>query len=97
MKGFGVTSLILASCFGLSFAAFVLYHFMVFRVNRHLSRRERILHVWTFGYRDRLATEYKSRYPRSIVYRLTLLCAVSLVVLATIFVAIRVWEAATHR
>lgn len=97
MKRIDFTLLILVVCFALYLAAFALYHFMIFRVNKHLSPRERILHIWSFGYRDRLASEYKSRYPGGIVYRLTLLCAVSLVVLATVFVAMRVWWAATQR
>ena len=97
MTGSELTWLILAVCGAFYFAAFFLYHFMVFRVNRNLPPNERIPHSLTFGQRDRLATEYKSLYPRSIVYQLTLLCAVSLIVLAAVFAGMRVWEAATGR
>ena len=70
---------------------------MVFRVNKNLAPNERIPHSLTFGQRDRLAAEYKSQYPRSIVYQLTLLCAVSLIALAAVFGGVRIWEAATGR
>ena len=70
---------------------------MVFRVNKNLPPNERIPHSLTFGQRDGLATEYKSQYPRSVVYQLTLLCAVTLIALAAVFAGIRVWEAATGR
>lgn len=89
--------LILAVCFAFYLTAFFLYHFMVFRVNKNLSPDERIPHSLTFGQRDRLATEYKSLYPRSIVYQLTLLCAFSLIALAAVFAGIRIWEAAAGR
>ena len=67
---------------------------MVFRVNKNLPPNERIPYSLTFRQRDRLATEYKSQYPRSIVYQLTLLCAVTLIALAAVFAGIRIWEAA---
>ena len=79
------------------FTAFFLYHFMVFRVNKNLPPNERIPHSLTFGQRDRLATEYKSLYPRSIVYQLTRLRAFSLIALAAVFAGIRIWKAATGR
>jgi len=66
---------------------------MVFRVNRYLPPGDRIPHSLRFGQRDRLAAEYKSLYPRSIVYRLTLLCAFTLIVLAAAFAGLRVWAA----
>ena len=64
---------------------------MAFRVNKNLPPSERIPHSLTFGQRDRLAIEYKSLCPRSIVYQLTQLCAFTLVVLATLFVGLRIW------
>lgn len=97
MTSSNLTSLVLAVCFAFYLAAFFLYHFMVFRVNKNLSPAERIPHSLTFGHRDRLAIEYKSQYPRSIIYRLTLLCAVSLNALAAVFAGIRIWEAASGR
>jgi hypothetical protein len=70
---------------------------MVFRVNKNLPPNERIPHSLTFGHRDRLGTEYKALYPRSIAYQMTVLCALSLIVLAAAFAGIRIWEAATGR
>jgi len=70
---------------------------MVFRVNKRSPPNERIPHSLTFGQRDRLRTEYKALYPRSIIYQMTLLCAFTLIVLAALFAGIRIWEAATGR
>jgi hypothetical protein len=92
-----LTWLILAVCCAFYFAALFLYHFMVFRVNKNLPPSERIPHSLTFGQRDRLGTEYKALYPRSIAYQMTVLCALSLIVLAAVFAGIRIWEAATGR
>jgi hypothetical protein len=92
-----LTSLVLAVCLAFYLAAFFLCHFMVFRVNKNLSPIERIPHSLTFGQRDRLATEYKSQYPRSMIYQLTPLCAVSLIALAAVFAGIRIWQAASGR
>jgi hypothetical protein len=89
--------LILALCFAFYFAAFSLYHLMVLRVNKKLPPDERIPHSLTFGQRDRLRTEYKSFYPRSSVYQMTFVCALSLIVLAVLFAGIRIWEAAAGR
>jgi hypothetical protein len=89
--------LILALCFAFYFTAFFLYHFMVFRVNKNLSPDERIPHSLTFGQRDRLRTEYQALYPRSGIYQMTLVCAVTLIVLAALFTGIRIWEAAAGR
>jgi hypothetical protein len=89
--------LILALCFAFYIAAFSLYHLMVFRVNRNLPPDERIPHSLTFGQRDRLRTEYKALYPRSGTYQMTVVCAVTLIVLVALFTGIRIWEAAAGR
>jgi hypothetical protein len=89
--------IVLGVCCAFYFAAFFLYHFMVFRVNRFLTPGERIPHSLTFGQRDRLAAEYKSLYPTSIVYQLTLLCAFTLIVLAAVFAGFRIWAAVTGK
>src|ERR1700674_1210396 len=94
MTGSELRWLILAVCGAFYFPAFFLYHFMVFRVNKNLPPNERIPHSLTFGQRDRLATEYKSLYPRSIIYQLTLFCPVSLIALAAVFAGRRMWEPA---
>ena len=70
---------------------------MVFRVNRVLPPSERIPHSLTFGQRERLGAEYKSLYPRSIVYQLTLLCAFTLIALALVFAGLRIWVAVTGK
>jgi hypothetical protein len=90
-------SFLLAICCALYFASFFLYHLMVFRVNKGLVSDEKIPHSLTFGQRDRLAKEYKALYPRSILYPLTLLCAVTMLALAVAFVGVRIWEAASGR
>lgn len=87
-------SLILALCCAFYFAALSLYHLMVFRVNKNLPFGERIPHSLTFGQRDRLATEYRALYPRSRLYQMTLLCAITVLVLAVAFAGLRVWDAA---
>jgi len=90
-------NLVLAVCCAFYFAAFLLYHFMVFRVNRNLPGDDKIPHSLTFGQRDRLAKEYKILYPKSILYQLTLLCAVTMFALAALFAVIRIWKAARGR
>lgn len=90
-------NLILAICAAFYFAAFFLYHFMVFRVNRALPPGSGIPHSLRFGNRDRLAKEYKALYPRSILYHLTLVCAVTVFALAVAFAGFRVWEAGSGR
>lgn len=85
---------ILPMFFAFYLTALFLYHFMVYRVNKHLPPDKRIPHSLTFGQRDRLAREYSALYPRSILYRLTLLCAATLLVLAAAFASFRIWDAA---
>jgi hypothetical protein len=87
-------SLILALCCAFYFAALSLYHLMVFRVNKNLPFSERIPHSLAFGQRDRLAQEYRALYPRSILYQLTRLCAVTVFLLAVAFATLRIWDAA---
>ena len=90
-------SLTLALCGAFYFAWLTLYHLMVFRVNKSLPLDERIPHSLTFGQRDRLGREYRALYPRSILYQLTMLCAVTVLVLAVAFAGFRIWEAAQGR
>ena len=70
-----------------------LYEFMAFRVNRQLPPNRRFQH-FPFGpcQRSRLEAEYKGLFPRSIVYRLLLQCAVVMLALALAMVALRSWE-----
>jgi hypothetical protein len=69
-----------------------LFHFMVFRVNSNLSPDRRIPHSLYWGGWGRLQSEYRSLYPRSRVYQLTLWCTVATVVLAASFFVFRFWE-----
>jgi hypothetical protein len=74
------------------FAAFVTYHIMLFRVNKHLAPSEKFPFPLLLGQMNRLTTLYKSLYPKSIVYRLTLVCAITMMVLAIAFTALRIWN-----
>jgi len=74
------------------FAAFFLYHFMVFKVNQHLDPGEKFPHSMSFGQREQLRDLYKSLYPRSPVYQFTMSCAIALLLLAVAFAAYRFWD-----
>jgi hypothetical protein len=95
--GSTLSGIILGVCGATYLAAFFLYHLMVFRVNRFLSPGDRIPHSLTFGQKHRLAAEYKSLYPRSTVHQLTVLCALTLIVLAAVFAGLRIWAAVAAR
>jgi hypothetical protein len=86
-------SVLLSIGFGFFIAAFGLYHLMVFRVNRNVELGEQFPHSLAIGQRDELRTLYKSLYPRSIIYELTLTCSFSLILIAVAFVCFRVWSA----
>jgi hypothetical protein len=83
-----------------------LVYFMVLRVNRNLprSRRIRFLNVVSRGdwarlsWADwtRLPTEYKTFYPRSILYRLAVSGGITMLVIAMAMFALRFWEYAKH-
>ncbi len=74
------------------FAAFGLYQFMVFAVNRRLPASEKIPHsLFWRGWR-RVRDTYRGFYPRSIIYQLSLACAVTTAAIAVGFVALRVYE-----
>ena len=72
--------------------AMLFYHFMVFRVNRHLEIGEKFRHSMSFGQRERLRDLYQTFYPRSPVYRFTMTCAVMIFVVALAFVGFSVWQ-----
>ena len=85
--------------FGSAFLAFYLtamflYHFMVYRVNRHLATGEKFPHSMSFGQRERLRDLYKALYPRSPLYQFTMTCAFLLFILALAFAGLRVWACA---
>lgn len=65
---------------------------MVFRVNKHLAFGEKFPHSISFGQRDQLRDLYKSLYPRSPLYRFTLISAVAMMLLALAFMGLRAWE-----
>ena len=89
MTDFNPQELILSMGAAFFFTAFCLFHFMVFRVNKFMPPGEKIPHSMDFGKGNRLAAEYKALYPRSILYQLTLVCAVSVFALALAFVFLR--------
>jgi hypothetical protein len=72
--------------------AFGLYHLMVFRVNRQVPPDRRIPHSLYFGGWSRLTTEYKTFYPRSVVYQFALTCAVITMIVAVSLAGFRLWE-----
>ncbi len=86
---------VLLSIFAAFFiAAFCLYHLMVFRVNKHLATDEKFPHSLSFGQRNELGPLYKSLYPKSAIYQLTVSCAVTIILVAIAFVCFRVWSLA---
>jgi hypothetical protein len=70
-------------------AAFLIYNFMVFRVNKNLAPGEKFRHSHPFGQLNPLVALYKSLYPKSIVNQLPLACAVTMMLLAIAFVVFR--------
>jgi len=74
------------------FAAFGLYHFMVFAVNKRLPASEKIPHSLFWRGWNRVKDEHKALYPRSSVYQLSVVCAASVAAIALALVALRVWE-----
>ncbi len=79
------------------FAAFGLYQFMVFSVNRRLPTSEKIPHSLFWRGWNRVRNDYKRLYPSSSVYQLSVTCAVTVAVIALAFIALRVWEYAHGR
>ena len=69
-----------------------LYHFMIFAVNRQLGVSERIPHSLFWRGWNRVRDNYKSLYPTSSVYQLSLACAVTVAAIALAFVGLSVWE-----
>ena len=74
------------------FAAFGLYQFMVFAVNRRLPTSEKIPHSLFWHGWTRVRDDYKRLYPRSSVYQLAVVCAATVAAIALAFLAVRVWE-----
>jgi hypothetical protein len=58
-------------------------------VNKHLAPGEKFPYLPP-GQLNQVATLYKSLYPKSIVYHLTMVCAVTMVLLAIAFTALRI-------
>jgi hypothetical protein len=71
---------------------FALYHFMIFRVNRHLDPDHRIRHSISWGAPTKLEKLYRGFYPRSSLYSFTRSSAVILLILALAMVALRAWD-----
>ena len=79
------------------FAAFGLYQFMVFAVNKRLAMSDRIPHSLFWRGWGRVRNNYKRLYPRSLVYETSLVCSLTVAAIALAFVALRVWEYMTGR
>ena len=83
-----------------------LVYFMVLRVNRNVprSRRIRFLNIVSWGGSARLSwadwtklpNEYKRFYPRSILYRVAVSGAITMLVIAVAMFVLRFWEYARH-
>lgn len=73
-------------------AAMFLYHFMVYRVNKHLAVGEKFPYSISFGERQQLRDLYRSLYPHSPIYQFTMTCAVMVLVLALALVGYRLWD-----
>jgi hypothetical protein len=77
-----------------------LFYFLVLRVNRNLPTSRRIRFSlsrrgdWTKLRADwtKLPTEYKRFYPRSILYRLMVSGAITLLIIAVAMFVFRFWE-----
>jgi len=78
-------------CVTFSLVIFALYHFMIFRVNRHLDPDDRIRH-FSRGAATKLEKLYRGFYPRSSLYSFRRSSAVILLILALAMVALRTWE-----
>ena len=89
MRQLDPQGLVLAICMAFFLIGFFLYHLMVFRVNRNLPFSERIPHSLNLTKKDRVIAEYKALYPRSILYQLVLVCAVTMLLLAIVFLVLR--------
>jgi hypothetical protein len=77
--------------------AFGLFHLMIFRVNQQLPPAQRIRHSLYWRGWSRLAKEYNEFYPGSFLYRFTLTCTVTCLIIAIGFAGFRVWEYAAGR
>lgn len=71
---------------------FTLYHFMVFRVNKHLAPNRRIRHSTSFLSWSRLEESYREFYPESFLYPFTRSSAIVLLFIAIGMVILRLWE-----
>jgi hypothetical protein len=72
--------------------AFALYHFMVFAVNKRVAPPDRVPHSLFWRGWNRVRIDYKTLYPRSSVYELSLLCAATVAGIAVLFVVLRLWQ-----
>jgi hypothetical protein len=62
--------------------AFGLFHLMIFRVNQQVPPGSRIPHSLYWRGWSRLGKKYNEFYPRSFLYKFTLTCAVTCVIIA---------------
>ncbi len=72
--------------------AFGLYQLMVFKLNRFRRPDSKIPHRLFWGGWKLVETEYKTAYPKSSVYQLSLSSAVSALVIGLGLAVLRIWE-----
>jgi hypothetical protein len=85
-------NVLLAGFLACFLAAFASFHLMIVRANRGLPNDERIPHSLQWGDWKRLEKSYKSFYPGSNLYALTLSAAAAALVLALATFCVRFYE-----
>jgi hypothetical protein len=85
-------TLLLIALLPFYFATYGLYQFTVSAVNRQLVASERIPHSLFWRGWNLVRDNYKRFYPRSSIYQLSMVCAVTVAMIALAFVALSLWE-----
>lgn len=91
-----VTKLLAVFIF-LDLAVLGLYHLMVYKVNKVLSYSDRIPHSLHWGGWKRLGKLYKTSYPRSSLYLVTLVLATCCLTVAIVAAGILWWQYLTAK
>lgn len=88
-----IEDILLAGFIAFYLIVFGLYHLMVSKANQQLpphSKIPRSLAPSVFRWNS-FATEYKRVFPRSLLYKIALTCAVADLIIALFFVGFRIW------
>lgn len=89
-----VTKLLAVFIF-LDLATLGLFHLMIYKVNRGLSYNEKLPHTLYYGGWKQLRKLYKSSYPRSSLYCVTLVLAACCLTVAIVAAGILWWQYVT--